>query len=90
MRRFYERDEYDRYPNGTNLQKNVTVLIFCDTQQNKYQILIIDNMFSQPIDPEKEAVVTIGSLKEVIFTGGPQPWVLDTSKYFQDSMYFTS
>ncbi|XP_063400570.1 nuclear pore membrane glycoprotein 210-like [Mytilus trossulus] len=37
-----------------------------------------------PIDPEKEAVVTIGSLKEVIFTGGPQPWVLDTSKYFQD------
>ncbi|CAC5367420.1 NUP210 [Mytilus coruscus] len=37
-----------------------------------------------PIDPEKEAVVTIGSLKEVIFTGGPQPWVLDTSKYYQD------
>lgn len=39
----------------------------------------------QPINPVKEAVVTVGSLKEVIFNGGPQPWVLDTSKYFQIS-----
>ncbi|WAR01840.1 PO210-like protein, partial [Mya arenaria] len=36
-----------------------------------------------PIDPEKEAVVTLGSSKEVVFSGGPQPWVLDSSKYFQ-------
>ncbi|XP_052800976.1 nuclear pore membrane glycoprotein 210-like [Mya arenaria] len=37
----------------------------------------------EPIDPEKEAVVTLGSSKEVVFSGGPQPWVLDSSKYFQ-------
>jgi len=37
----------------------------------------------QPVDPEQEAVVTLGSSKEVVFSGGPQPWVLDSSKYFQ-------
>ncbi|KAL4239762.1 hypothetical protein ACF0H5_000565 [Mactra antiquata] len=36
-----------------------------------------------PVDPEKESVLTIGSSKEIVFTGGPQPWVLDSSKYFQ-------
>ncbi|KAH3884153.1 hypothetical protein DPMN_008125 [Dreissena polymorpha] len=44
-------------------------------------------MFSpfQPVDPDKEAVVALGSSKEVVFSGGPQPWVLDSSKYFQIS-----
>ncbi|KAK3608986.1 hypothetical protein CHS0354_020538 [Potamilus streckersoni] len=37
----------------------------------------------QPIDPEKEALVTVGASKEVIFYGGPEPWVLDSSKYFE-------
>jgi len=27
--------------------------------------------------------VTLGSSKEILFSGGPQPWVLDSSKYFQ-------
>ncbi|XP_060082895.1 nuclear pore membrane glycoprotein 210-like [Ylistrum balloti] len=37
----------------------------------------------QAVDPEKEAVVAVGSQKEVVFRGGPQPWVIDSSKYFQ-------
>ncbi|XP_052218938.1 nuclear pore membrane glycoprotein 210-like isoform X2 [Dreissena polymorpha] len=37
----------------------------------------------EPVDPDKEAVVALGSSKEVVFSGGPQPWVLDSSKYFQ-------
>lgn len=35
------------------------------------------------MDPEKEAVVTPGSSREILFAGGPQPWILDSSKYFQ-------
>ncbi len=37
----------------------------------------------QPIDPEDIAVVAVGSSKEVVFHGGPQPWVLDSSKFSQ-------
>ncbi|XP_059163994.1 nuclear pore membrane glycoprotein 210-like [Physella acuta] len=36
------------------------------------------------IDPEIETIVALGSSKEVLFTGGPQPWVLDSSKFFQN------
>ncbi|XP_053384665.1 nuclear pore membrane glycoprotein 210-like [Mercenaria mercenaria] len=36
-----------------------------------------------PVDPEVESVITVGASKEVIFSGGPQPWILDSSKYFQ-------
>lgn len=39
----------------------------------------------QAVDPVEIAVVTIGSSKEVVFEGGPQPWVLDQSKYLQTS-----
>ncbi|GFN96241.1 nuclear pore membrane glycoprotein 210-like [Plakobranchus ocellatus] len=35
------------------------------------------------VDPESEAVIALGSSKEVLFHGGPQPWVLDSSKFFQ-------
>ncbi|XP_064601442.1 nuclear pore membrane glycoprotein 210-like [Liolophura sinensis] len=38
----------------------------------------------QPVDPEEVAVVAVGSSKEVLFEGGPLPWVLDPSQYFQD------
>ncbi|XP_052692934.1 nuclear pore membrane glycoprotein 210-like [Crassostrea angulata] len=37
-----------------------------------------------PVDPEKEAVLAVGSRKELVFRGGPQPWVIDSLKYFQD------
>ncbi|KAJ8036585.1 hypothetical protein HOLleu_20604 [Holothuria leucospilota] len=35
------------------------------------------------LDPESVAIVTPGSSKTVIFTGGPQPWVLDPTHYFE-------
>ncbi|ESO84308.1 hypothetical protein LOTGIDRAFT_236288 [Lottia gigantea] len=38
----------------------------------------------QPVDPEVETVVTVASSKDVVFKGGPQPWILDSSQYFQD------
>ncbi|XP_041366942.1 nuclear pore membrane glycoprotein 210-like [Gigantopelta aegis] len=37
----------------------------------------------KPVDPETETVIVAASSKEVLFKGGPQPWVLDSSKYFQ-------
>ena len=33
-------------------------------------------------DPENIAVLTLGSSKDFVFEGGPAPWVLDRSKYF--------
>lgn len=38
----------------------------------------------RPVDPEAESVIALGSSKEVLFRGGPQPWVLDSSKFYQD------
>ena len=37
----------------------------------------------QAFDPADVAVVTLGSSKEVIFEGGPLPWILDSSRYSQ-------
>ncbi|XP_077585270.1 nuclear pore membrane glycoprotein 210-like isoform X2 [Stigmatopora nigra] len=36
------------------------------------------------IDPVSVAVVTLGSSKNMLFGGGPQPWVRDPSKFFCD------
>ena len=36
-----------------------------------------------PVDPETVAVVTLGSSKDFLFEGGPAPWVLDRSKYYE-------
>ncbi|XP_076471495.1 nuclear pore membrane glycoprotein 210-like [Babylonia areolata] len=36
----------------------------------------------KPVDPEQQAVVTVGSSKDLVFQGGPQPWVLDSAKFF--------
>ncbi|BFZ03901.1 hypothetical protein BsWGS_06940 [Bradybaena similaris] len=36
------------------------------------------------VDPELEAVVAVGSSREVVFVGGPQPWVLDPSSFFHE------
>ncbi|KAK7447124.1 hypothetical protein BaRGS_00040214 [Batillaria attramentaria] len=35
----------------------------------------------KPVDPEYQAVVAIAASKDVVFQGGPQPWVLDSSKF---------
>ncbi|TKS77795.1 Nuclear pore membrane glycoprotein 210 [Collichthys lucidus] len=34
------------------------------------------------IDPVSVAVVTLGSSKDMLFEGGPRPWVLEPSKFF--------
>ncbi|XP_061698487.1 nuclear pore membrane glycoprotein 210 isoform X2 [Syngnathoides biaculeatus] len=36
------------------------------------------------IDPVSVALVTLGSSKDMLFQGGPQPWVLEPSKFFCD------
>ena len=41
-------------------------------------------LFLQPLDPEQVAVVTLSASKEIIFEGGPQPWVLDPNRYYQE------
>ncbi|XP_056129550.1 nuclear pore membrane glycoprotein 210 [Lampris incognitus] len=36
------------------------------------------------IDPVSSALVTLGSSKEMLFEGGPKPWVLEPSKFFRN------
>ncbi|XP_033126135.1 nuclear pore membrane glycoprotein 210-like [Anneissia japonica] len=36
------------------------------------------------LDPSDVAVVTLASSKRLVLSGGPQPWVLDPSKYYRN------
>ena len=36
------------------------------------------------MDPSSVALVTLGSSKEMLFEGGPRPWVLEPSKFFRN------
>lgn len=38
----------------------------------------------QAVDPSSVALVTLGSSKEMLFEGGPKPWVLEPSKFFRN------
>ncbi|XP_058422644.1 nuclear pore membrane glycoprotein 210-like isoform X2 [Diceros bicornis minor] len=38
----------------------------------------------KPVDPSSVALVTLGSSKEMLFEGGPGPWVLEPSKFFRN------
>ena len=38
----------------------------------------------QPLDPESIAIVSLAASKTLVLTGGPQPWVLDPSRYYQE------
>ena len=38
----------------------------------------------QAVDPSSVALVTLGSSKEMLFEGGPGPWVLEPSKFFRN------
>ncbi|XP_065903533.1 nuclear pore membrane glycoprotein 210-like isoform X3 [Dysidea avara] len=40
----------------------------------------------KPIDPESIAVLSLGSSKVVTFHGGPLPWILDRSGYYEDGV----
>ena len=41
-----------------------------------------------PVNPEVIAVVTLGSSKDFIFEGGPSPWILDRSKYYDKCKFY--
>uniref|UniRef100_A0AAY4EK95 BIG2 domain-containing protein n=1 Tax=Denticeps clupeoides TaxID=299321 RepID=A0AAY4EK95_9TELE len=36
------------------------------------------------VDPTSVAIVTLGSSKDMLFEGGPRPWVLEPSKFFRN------
>uniref|UniRef100_A0A8C5V2D1 Nucleoporin 210 n=1 Tax=Microcebus murinus TaxID=30608 RepID=A0A8C5V2D1_MICMU len=36
------------------------------------------------VDPSSVALVTLGSSKEMLFEGGPRPWILEPSKFFRN------
>ncbi|KAM7132898.1 nuclear pore membrane glycoprotein 210 isoform 2-T2 [Molossus nigricans] len=36
------------------------------------------------VDPSSVALVTLGSSQEMLFEGGPRPWVLEPSKFFRN------
>ncbi|XP_035597197.1 nuclear pore membrane glycoprotein 210 [Oncorhynchus keta] len=36
------------------------------------------------VDPASVALVTLGSSKDMLFEGGPKPWVLEPSKFFRN------
>uniref|UniRef100_A0A673Z9C5 Nucleoporin 210 n=1 Tax=Salmo trutta TaxID=8032 RepID=A0A673Z9C5_SALTR len=38
----------------------------------------------QAVDPASVALVTLGSSKDMLFEGGPKPWVLEPSKFFRN------
>ena len=40
----------------------------------------------QPVDPEAIAVLSLGSSKVVTFAGGPSPWILDKTGYYEDAV----
>ena len=42
-----------------------------------------------PVNPEVIAVVTLGSSKDFVFEGGPSPWILDRSKYYDNRKLVT-
>lgn len=42
----------------------------------------VNVVFHQAVDPVSVAVVTLGSSKDMLFEDGPQPWVLEPSKFF--------
>lgn len=36
------------------------------------------------MDPVSVALVTLGSSKDMLFEGGPKPWILEPSKFFRN------
>ncbi|XP_071512100.1 nuclear pore membrane glycoprotein 210-like [Diadema antillarum] len=54
---------------GAKLQASVTIAAFAPLE---------------PLDPESIAVVSLAASKTLVLSGGPQPWVLDPSRYYQE------
>ncbi|XP_043563927.1 nuclear pore membrane glycoprotein 210 [Chiloscyllium plagiosum] len=47
-------------------------------------ITIVAYVPLKAVDPVSVALVTLGSSKDMLFEGGPMPWVLEPSKFFRD------
>ncbi|KAM9350611.1 nuclear pore membrane glycoprotein 210 [Symphorus nematophorus] len=67
------------------LASGYTVLTVSYTHGNVHlsaKITIAAYLPLKAIDPVSVAVVTLGSSKDMLFEGGPRPWVLEPSKFF--------
>ncbi|XP_037334069.2 nuclear pore membrane glycoprotein 210 [Pungitius pungitius] len=67
------------------LAPGYTVLTVSYTHGNIHlsvKITIAAYLPLRAIDPVSVAVVTLGSSKDMLFEGGPRPWVLEPSKFF--------
>ncbi|KAF3860656.1 hypothetical protein F7725_000911 [Dissostichus mawsoni] len=67
------------------LAPGYTVLTVSYTHGNVHlsaKITIAAYLPLRAIDPVSVAVVTLGSSKDMLFEGGPRPWVLEPSKFF--------
>ncbi|XP_041859658.1 nuclear pore membrane glycoprotein 210 isoform X2 [Melanotaenia boesemani] len=70
------------------LSPGYTVLRVSYTHGNVYlsaKITIAAYLPLRAVDPVSVAVVTLGSSKDLLFEGGPRPWVLEPSKFFCSS-----
>uniref|UniRef100_A0A8C3G7G1 Nucleoporin 210 n=1 Tax=Cyclopterus lumpus TaxID=8103 RepID=A0A8C3G7G1_CYCLU len=67
------------------LAPGYTILTVSYTHGNVHlsvKITIAAYLPLRAIDPVSVAVVTLGSSKDMLFEGGPRPWVLEPSKFF--------
>nr|XP_015823657.2 nuclear pore membrane glycoprotein 210 isoform X1 [Nothobranchius furzeri] len=67
------------------LAPGYTVLTVSYTHGNVHlsaRITIAAHLPLRAVDPVSVAVVTLGSSKDMLFEGGPRPWVLEPSKFF--------
>uniref|UniRef100_A0A3Q3AS89 Nucleoporin 210 n=1 Tax=Kryptolebias marmoratus TaxID=37003 RepID=A0A3Q3AS89_KRYMA len=67
------------------LAPGYTVLTVSYTHGNVHlsaKITIAAYLPLRAVDPVSVAVVTLGSSKDMLFEGGPRPWVLEPSKFF--------
>ncbi|XP_069795905.1 nuclear pore membrane glycoprotein 210 isoform X2 [Narcine bancroftii] len=64
-----------------------TTLVVSYTRGHVYlaaSITIAAYLPLKAVDPISVALVTLGSSKDMLFEGGPRPWVLEPSKFFTD------
>ncbi|XP_072288276.1 nuclear pore membrane glycoprotein 210-like, partial [Pyxicephalus adspersus] len=50
----------------------------------KAKIVIAAYLPLKTVDPKSVALVTLGSSKDILFEGGPNPWVLEPLKFFRN------
>ncbi|XP_022099452.1 nuclear pore membrane glycoprotein 210-like isoform X2 [Acanthaster planci] len=74
---------------GQRLQAAITVSAYVPLKSNISQCTEIQDQYCplyigyEVLDPESIAVVSPAASKTFVLTGGPQPWVLDPSRYYE-------